>query len=140
MVKCARSQVRQFREDDEAAHEHVTEHMRKLGERPLQHGDFQSEDITGQGEPPVDNPPVPGRKHNDQTPKTEPMEVEPDVWRRLRGKARTVSTDQPTAPHSNATTDTARQETEGDHDDKRRQVDEPENTSLTSFSKRSTLY
>ena len=32
-VKCPRSQVRPFVEDDEAAHEHVTEHMRDLGER-----------------------------------------------------------------------------------------------------------
>ena len=31
LVKCARSQVRPFREDEEAAHEHVTEHMRDLG-------------------------------------------------------------------------------------------------------------
>ena len=43
----------------------------------------------------------------------------------MRGKIRTVSTDQPTAPPSNATSDTARQET-GDHDDRRRRVDEPE--------------
>ena len=28
VVKCARSQVRPFHEDDEAAHEHVTEHMK----------------------------------------------------------------------------------------------------------------
>ena len=33
VVKCARSQVRPFNEDDEAVHEHVTEHMRDLGER-----------------------------------------------------------------------------------------------------------
>ena len=31
VVKCARSQVRPFHEDDEAAHEHVTEHKEKLG-------------------------------------------------------------------------------------------------------------
>ena len=69
------------------------------------------------------------RKHSDRTTRTsgeEPMEVEPDVWRRMRGKTRTVSTDQPTAPSSNITTDTARLETEGDHDDKRRRSDEPE--------------
>ena len=34
--------------------------------------------------------------------------------------------DQPTAPPSGASTDAARQETVGDHDDKRRRVDEPE--------------
>ena len=31
VVKCARSQVRPFTEDDEAAHEHITEHMRRPG-------------------------------------------------------------------------------------------------------------
>ena len=35
VVKCARSQVRPFHEDDEAAHEHVTEHMRKLGSNEI---------------------------------------------------------------------------------------------------------
>ena len=55
VVKCARSQVRPFHEDDEAAHEHVTEHMRKLGEPLLQDGDFSYGDITGQDEPPVDS-------------------------------------------------------------------------------------
>ena len=59
-VKCARSQVRPFHDDDEAAHEHVTEHMRDLGERPLHEGDFSYEDITGQDEPPVDSPPAQG--------------------------------------------------------------------------------
>ena len=54
------------------------------------------------------------------------VEVEPDVRRRMRAKTRTVSTQQPTAPLSNATTDTARRETAGDHDDKRRRVDELE--------------
>ena len=54
------------------------------------------------------------------------MEVELDTWRRMRGKTRTVSTDQPTAPPSSATKATARQETAGDHDDKRIRVDEPE--------------
>ena len=39
-VWIARSQVRPFHEDDEVAHEHVTEHMRKLGE------DLSYEDIT----------------------------------------------------------------------------------------------
>ena len=29
-VKCARSQVRPFHEDDEAAHEHVSEHMEHM--------------------------------------------------------------------------------------------------------------
>ena len=43
-----------------------------------------------------------------------------------RRKTRTVSTYQPAIPPSNATTDAARQETVGDHDDKRRRVDERE--------------
>ena len=48
VVKCARSQVRPFTEDEEAAHEHITELMRDLGERLLHEGDFSDEDITGQ--------------------------------------------------------------------------------------------
>ena len=50
------SQVRPFHDDDEAAHEHLTEHMTDLGERLLHEGDFSYEDITGQDEPPVDSP------------------------------------------------------------------------------------
>ena len=42
---------RPFHDDDEAAHEHVTEHMRER----LQHeDDFPDEDITGQDQPPAD--------------------------------------------------------------------------------------
>ena len=67
VVKCARSQVRPFHDDDEAAHEHVTEHMRDLGERLLHEGDFSYENITGQDEPPVDSPLAPG-KHSDRNP------------------------------------------------------------------------
>ena len=48
----------------------------------------------------------------------------------MRGKHETVSTDEPIAPSSDITTATAQQETEGDHDDKRRRVDEP----VTSLS------
>ena len=66
VVKGARSQVRPFHEDDVAADEHVTEHMKKLGERPLQDHDFSYEDITGQDEPPVDSTPAPGEKRSDQ--------------------------------------------------------------------------
>ena len=124
--KCARSQVRPFHEDDEAAHERVTEHMKKLGERMLQDGDFPYEDITGQDEPPVDSPPRSTATRHTGPSGERSMEVEPDVQRRMREKTRTVSTDQPTVPPSIATTDTARQETVGDHDDKRRRVDEPE--------------
>ena len=54
------------------------------------------------------------------------MGVEPDVRRRMRGKTRTVNADQPTAPPTNAAADTAPQETVGEHDDKRRRVNEPE--------------
>ena len=60
VVKCARSQVRPFTKNDEAAHEHVTEQMRDLGERLLHEGDFSYEDITGHDEPPVGSPPAPG--------------------------------------------------------------------------------
>ena len=122
MVRCARYQVRPFHDDDEAAQEHVSEHMRKLGEQHLHDGDFPYEDITGQDEPPVDSPPVPGERTVTKPPGPsgeEPMEVEPDVsLRRMRGKTRTVGTDHQTAPPSNAITDTARQETAGDHEEK----------------------
>ena len=129
VVRCARHQVRPFHEDDEAAHEHVTEHMRKLGEGLPLDGAFPHEDITGQDEPPVDSPPVPGESTVTKPPRPsgeEPMEVEPDVHRRMRGETRTVSTDHPTAPPSNAATDAARQETAGDLHDVRRRVHEPE--------------
>ena len=87
VVKCARSQVRPFLEDDEAAHEHVTEHMKKLGERLLQEGDFPYEDITGQDEPPVDSPPAPAPGGSTVTKPQErgrTNEVDPDVRRRMR--------------------------------------------------------
>ena len=67
VIKCARSQVRPFHDDDAAAHEHVTEHMRDLGEPLLHDGDFPYEDITGQDEPPVDSPFVSTKKHSDRT-------------------------------------------------------------------------
>ena len=109
-VKCARSHVRPFHED-EAADEHVTEHMRKLGERQLHEGDFSYEDITGQDEPPEDSPPAP-RENTATGPSGKgQMDVDPEARRRMRGNTRTVRTGQQTAPPSNATTDMARQET-----------------------------
>ena len=51
--------MRPFHDDDEAAHEHVTEHMRDLRERLLHEGDFSYEDITGPDELPVESPPAP---------------------------------------------------------------------------------
>ena len=87
-----------FHDDDEAAHELVTEHMRDLGERLLREDDFSYEDSTGQDEPPVVSPPAPG-ENSDRTPG-------PDG-------------------DSPVNTDTTRQEAEGDHDDKRRRIDEP---------------
>ena len=128
-VKCARSQARSFHEDDEAAHEHVTEQMRKLENECYTTGEFPYENITGQDEPQVDSSPA-TKESTVARPSAssgeDPVEVEPDVRRRMRGKTRTARTDQPTTPLSEATTDTARQETVGDHDDKRRRVDEPE--------------
>ena len=88
VVKCARSQVRPFHNDDEAAHEHVSEHMRDLGERLLHEGDFSYEDITGQDEPPVDSPPAP-RENTATGPGCEgQMDVDPEARRRMRGKTR----------------------------------------------------
>ena len=100
--------------------------MRDLGERLLHESDFSYEDITGQDEPPVESPPA-----QEKTQRREPdgegqMDVDPEARKRMRGKTRLVSPEQPNAPLSNATTDTGRQETAGDHDDKRRRVDEPE--------------
>ena len=89
VVKCARSQVRPLAEDDEAAHEHITEHMRNLGERFLHEGDFSYEDITGQDEPPVDSSPAP--EENTATEHQKPdgeeqMDVDPESRRRMRGR------------------------------------------------------
>ena len=99
VVKCARSQVRPLIEDGEAAHEHVTEHMRDLGERLLREGDFSYEDITGHEEPPVDLP-TPGE--NTATGHQKPdgegqMDVDPESRRRMRGKTRLTSLEQPSA-------------------------------------------
>ena len=89
VVKYARSQVRPFTEDVEAAHEHITEHMRDLGERLLPEGNFSYEDITGQDELPVDSPPAP--QENTATGHQQPdgegeMDVDPESRRRMRGK------------------------------------------------------
>ena len=74
---------------NEAAHEHITEHMRDLGERLLQEGDFSYEDITGQDEPPVDSSPAP--EENTATEHQKPdgegqMDVDLESRRRMRGK------------------------------------------------------
>ena len=104
VVKCARSLVPPFTEDDEAGHEHITEHMRDLGERSLHEGDFSYEDITGHEESPVDLPTYARKTQTDQ-PRT------------------TIgSTCKCTSP------DTTQKETKEDHDDKRRRIDEPEST------------
>ena len=109
VVKCARSQVRPFHDDDETAHEHVTEHMRDLGERLPHEGDFPYEDIT---------------RHTENTGPSgkEQMDVEPEARRRMRGKTRPISPEQSTSALVNANLDAAPQEAERDHDDKR--VDE----------------
>ena len=99
VVKCARSQVRPFHDDDEAAHEHVTEHMRDLRERLLNEGDFSYEDITRQDEPPVDSPPEQGENTATRPPRPDgagQMDVDPEARRRVRGKTRLISLEQPT--------------------------------------------
>ena len=123
-VKCARSQVRPFHDDDEAPHEHVTD----LGKRLLHEGDFSYEDITGQDEPPVDSPPAPGETTATRPPGPDgegQMDMDPEARRRMRGKTRLISLEQPTVPPVSASPDTTRQEAEGDNDDKRRRIDEP---------------
>ena len=125
------SQVRPFTEDDEAAHEHVTEYMRDLGERLLNEGDFSHEDITGQDEPPVDSPPAP--EENTATERQKPdgegqRGVDPESQRRMRGKTRLTSLEQPSAPTANTSLDTTQQATKEHYDDKRRRIDESEST------------
>ena len=90
VVKCPRSQVRPFHEDDEAAHEHVTEHMKKRNwrERPQQEGDFSYEDITGQDEPPVDSPSVPGESTVTKPPRTQRGRTDGSGPRRTETNAR----------------------------------------------------
>ena len=105
VVKCARSQVRPFTEDDEVAHEHVTEHMRDLGERLLHEGDCSYEDITGQDEPPVGSPAT-GPDGEGQ------VDMDPEARRRMRGKTRPISLEQPTTSLVNASPDATPQEAE----------------------------
>ena len=124
-IKCARFQVRPFHDDDEAAHEHVTEHMRDLGERLLHEGDFSYEDITGQDEPPVDSRPAHGENTATGPDGEGQMDVDPEARRRMRGKTRLISLEQPTVSPVNANSNATRQEAERDHDDKRRRIDEP---------------
>ena len=118
VVKCARLQVRPFHDDDEAAHEHVTEHMRDLGKRLLHEGDFSCEDITGQHEPPVDSPPAPGENTATGPDGEGQMDVDKEARRRMRGKTRSISLEQPTSSPVNASPDATPQEAERDHDDK----------------------
>ena len=128
VVECARSQVRPFHDDDEAAHEHVTEHVRDLGERQLHEGDFSYEDITGQDEPPVDSPPAQGENTATGPPGPDgegQTDVDPEARRRMRGKTRPTSLEQTTVSPVNASSDATPQKAERDHDDKRRRIDEP---------------
>ena len=115
VVKRARSQVRPFHDDDEAAHECVTEHMRDLGERIQHEGDFSYEDITGQDEPPVDSPPAPGENTLTRPPGPNgerQTDVDPGARRRMRGKTRLISLEQPAVSLVNASTGITRQEAE----------------------------
>ena len=135
MVKCARSQVRPFAEDDEAAHEHNTEHKKDLGERPLHEGNVSYEDITGQDEPPVDS--TSATEENTATEHQKPdgegqMNVDPESRRRMRVKTKLTSPEQPSPPTANTSPDTTQQETKENHDDKRRRTDELESTVPTA--------
>ena len=136
MVKCARSQVRPFTEDDEATHEHITEHVRDLRKRLLHEGDFSYEDITGQDdEPPVDSSPAQKKTQRQNIKKLDgegQMDVDPESRRCMRGKTRLTSLEQPSAPTANTSPDTTQQETKEDHDDKRRRIDELESTVPTA--------
>ena len=46
------------------------------------------------------------------------MDVDPEPRRRMRGKTRLISLEQPSVPHANKSPDTTQQEAEEDHDDK----------------------
>ena len=118
VVKCAPSQVRPSTKNDKAAHGHITDHMRDLGERLLHAGDFSYEDITGQDEPHVDSPTAPDGEGQ--------VDVDPESRRRMGGKIRLTSLQQPPAPTANTSPDTTKQETKEDHDDKRRRFHELE--------------
>ena len=56
----------------------------------------------------------------------------PESRRRMRGKTRLTSLEQPSAPTANTSPDTAQQESKEDHDDKRRRIDEPESSVPTA--------
>ena len=56
------------------------------------------------------------------------MDVDPESRRRVRGKTRLTSLEQPSVPPADTSPDTTQQEAEEDHDDKRRRIDEPEST------------
>ena len=126
--------VRPFHDDDEAAHEHVTEHMRDLGERLLHERDFSYEDITGHEEPPVD-PTNTRRKHSDGTSRTRLRRTNgcgPRISETYARKTKLTSLEQPSVPPANASPDITQQEAEEDHDDKTRRIDEPESTVPTA--------
>ena len=102
--------------------------MSDLGERLLHEGDFSYEDITGQDEPPVDSPPAQGENTATRPPAPDgegQMDVDPEARRRMRGKTRLISLEQPTVSLVSASSDATRQEADRDHDDKRRRIDEP---------------
>ena len=108
--------------------------MRDLGERLPHEGDFPYEDITGQDEPSVNSPPP---EENTATGHQKPdgegqMDVDPESRRRMRGKTRLTSQEQPSAPTANTSPDTTQQETKEDHDDRRRRTDERESTVPTA--------
>ena len=60
------------------------------------------------------------------------IDVDPESRRRMRGKTRLTSLEQPSAPTANTSPDTTQQETKEDHDDKRRRIDELESTVPTA--------
>ena len=94
--------------------------MRDLGERLLHEGDFSYEDITEQDEPPADSPPTQGENTATGTPGPGgegQMDVDPEARRRMRGKTRPVSLEQPAGSPVDARPDTTPQEAERDQDE-----------------------
>ena len=60
------------------------------------------------------------------------MDVDPESRRRMRGKNRLTSPEQPSVPPANTSPDITQQETEENHDEKKRRIDEPESTVPTA--------
>ena len=119
--------VQPFTEDKEAAHEHVTDHIRDLGEGLSHEADFSHEASLHKKSFPVD--PTTLGENSEKTSKNprwkRTMDVDPESRRRMREITRLISPEQPAASPASESPDTQR-EREEYQDDKKRGIDEPE--------------